>query len=123
MLLQLLAFWFLFDFHCYLLRGDFSLLYEKVRRYPRSYRPWTPEFVDRVCTSMSMVCVWYPSRVLCLQRSAATTCLLRRFGVPAQMTVGSQLFPFRLHAWVELNGRIVNDKPDVPEMYNVLDRF
>ena len=42
--------------------------------------------------------------------------------VPAQMVIGSQQMPFRSHAWVEVEGRVVNDKPYMREMYAVLDR-
>lgn len=122
MWLQLLSFGFLVHFQYYILLGNFRLLYDKVRCYPCSSRPWSAELVDLTCASMNRACVLYPTYVRCLQRSAATTCLLRRYGVPAQMAVGSQLFPFRVHAWVELNGRILNDKASIPEMYAVLDR-
>jgi hypothetical protein len=60
--------------------------------------------------------------VLCLQRSAATACLLRRYCVEAHMVIGAQQMPFKAHAWVEVGGRVVNDKPYVAEMYSVLDR-
>jgi len=30
--------------------------------------------------------------------------------------------PFKAHAWVEVDGRVVNDKLYTPEMYGVLDR-
>jgi hypothetical protein len=60
---------------------------------------------------------------LCLQRSAATACLLKRCGIPAQMVIGAQQMPFKAHAWVEVDGRVVNDKPYMTEIYAVLDRF
>jgi hypothetical protein len=69
-----------------------------------------------------MACIWYWKEVLCLQRSAATTCLLKRYGVPAHMILGAQPMPFKAHAWVEVNGSVVNDKPYMREMYAVLDR-
>jgi hypothetical protein len=60
--------------------------------------------------------------VLCLQRSAATTCLLRSHGVRALLVIGAQRIPFRAHAWVEVDGQVVNDKPYMHEIYAVLDR-
>jgi uncharacterized membrane protein YcgQ (UPF0703/DUF1980 family) len=71
---------------------------------------------------MDMACIWYWKEALCLQRSAATACLLKKYGVPAQMVIGAQQMPFKAHAWVEVDGRVVNDKPYTPEMYAVLDR-
>ena len=109
-----------FDF--YLARGNFAVLYQKVRNYPigtsvevrmqpKGSAPqwtWRAFGIGKKCS----VC----------RRSAATACLLKRYGVPAQMVIGAQQMPFKAHAWVEVNGRVVNDKPYMREMYAVLDR-
>jgi hypothetical protein len=60
--------------------------------------------------------------VMCLQRSAATTLLLRRHGFKAEMVIGAQILPFRSHAWVEIGGVVVNDKPYMPDIYRFLER-
>jgi len=33
-----------------------------------------------------------------------------------------QRMPFQAHAWVEVEGKVVNDKPHVQDHYAVLDR-
>jgi hypothetical protein len=33
------------------------------------------------------------------------------------------MFPFRSHAWVEIDGVVVNDKPYMLDIYQILDRF
>jgi len=81
-----------------------------------------PDVIEAVCSAINLACIWYPKEVLCLQRSAATACLLRRYGISAQMIIGVRQMPFRAHAWVEVTGQVVNDKPYTPEMYAVLDR-
>ena len=116
------AYWMLIHFDFYLTRDDFPALYERVRECPMSKRTSPLETIEPVCSAVNTACIWYWKEVLCLQRSAATTCLLRRFGVPAQMVIGAQRIPFRAHAWVEVDGRVVNDKPYAPEKYAVLDR-
>lgn len=73
--------------------------------------------------AIDLACVFYLHRVLCLQRAAATTLLLRRHGVSAEMIVGIKQFPFRSHAWVEVAGSIANDKPYLREIYQELQRF
>lgn len=78
--------------------------------------------VEDICHSIDLVCAFYPKQVLCLQRSAATALLLRRNGWRAEMIIGVQMLPFNSHAWVEVNGAVVNDKPYVTEMYHVLER-
>ena len=75
-----------------------------------------------LCRAMDLACVFYFKRVLCLQRSAATTLLLRRHGRRAEMVIGVQVVPFRSHAWVETDGAIVNDKPYMLDIYSVLER-
>ncbi len=116
------AYWKLIRFDFYLARGNFSALYDKVRKYPVRKQSPIPGAVESVCSSMDMACIWYWKEALCLQRSAATACLLKDYGVPAQMVIGAQQMPFKAHAWVEVEGRVVNDKPYMQEMYAVLDR-
>jgi hypothetical protein len=108
-----------FDF--YLARGNFAALYERVRKYPLG-RPVPEVDTQQICAAVDMACIWYWKEALCLQRSSATACLLKQYGVHAQMVIGAQQMPFKAHAWVEVDGRVVNDKPYTPEMYAVLDR-
>lgn len=121
-LLILRAYLMLIHFHIYLVRGDFSGLYKIVRNEETTEGPPNPYAAERICAAVDIACIWYWKEVLCLQRSAVTACLLKRHGVPAQMVIGVQQIPFRAHAWVEVDGSVVNDKPYTPEMYAVLDR-
>lgn len=109
-----------FDF--YLARRNFAALYDKVRNYPIANMKAAPGAVKRICDAVDMACIWYWKEALCLQRSSATACLLKNYGVRAQMVIGAQQMPFKAHAWVEVDGQVVNDKPYTPEMYGVLDR-
>jgi len=112
----------LIQFDLCLGRGNFKALHEKVRDYPIRKTPTSSAAVEQVCAAIDMACIWYWKEVLCLQRSAATACLLKRHGIAAQMIVGAQKMPFKAHAWVEVNGQVVNDKPYMREIYAVLDR-
>ena len=116
------ALWQLIVFDFYLLRGNFAALYRKVEKCPVQGNAASPGAVDRICWAVDLACMWYPKRSLCLQRSAATTCLLRSFGVPAQMVIGAQKLPFKAHAWVEVSGKVVNDKPYTRELYRIVDK-
>ena len=77
---------------------------------------------SRICHAVDLACVFYFKQVLCLQRSAVTTVLLRRYGWEAEMVIGAQVRPFRSHAWVEIERVVVNDKPYMLEMYQELER-
>jgi len=109
-------------FDVYLARGSFAALYGRVRNCQVAPARPREDTVERICSAVDMASIWYWKEVLCLQRSAATTCLLRRHGVPAEMVIGAQQLPFKAHAWVEIGGRVVNDKPYMAEIYSVLDR-
>jgi hypothetical protein len=109
-------------FDLYLARRNFSALHQRVRNYPVRKKPPGPQTVEEICSAMDMACIWYWKEALCLQRSAATACLLRECGVQAQLVIGAQQMPFKAHAWVEVEGQVVNDKPYMHEMYAVLDR-
>jgi hypothetical protein len=121
-LLVLRAYLRLIHFDLYIVRGNFKALYDKVRASPIRKIPVPVNAVEQICAAVDMACIWYWKEALCLQRSAATACLLKRYGVPAQMIIGAQQMPFKAHAWVEVDGRVINDKPYTREMYAVLDR-
>lgn len=78
--------------------------------------------VEQLCRAMDLACVFYPKEVRCLQRSAATAVLLRRYGYDGEMVIGAQMVPFKSHAWVEVRGSVVNDKPYIVEIYKPLAR-
>jgi hypothetical protein len=122
LLLVLEAYLSLIRFDLYLARGNFEALYHKVRNYPTRKEPVSPDSVKRLCAGVDMACIWYFKEALCLQRSAVTACLLRKHGVSSRLVIGAQQMPFKAHAWVEIDGRVVNDKQYVREMYGILTR-
>jgi Transglutaminase-like superfamily len=105
-----------------LFRG-FSQIHDVVRKQKtHPIPPNCQSSVEELCGAVDYACVFYFKEVLCLQRSAATTLLLRHHGIPAEMVIGAQVLPFRSHAWVELDGVVVNDKPYMLDIYRVLER-
>jgi transglutaminase superfamily protein len=75
-----------------------------------------------ICQAVDLVCSCYWKRVLCLQRSVVTARILRLHGIGADVVIGYGLAPFISHAWVEVDGRIVNDLTGYPEKLQMLDR-
>jgi Transglutaminase-like superfamily len=114
--LLLLYFEFLMRFR------TFETLHKCVRQRSADQRTTTDVSSEDLCRSMNLACVFYFKRVLCLQRSAATTLLLRRYGWKAEMLTGVQILPLEAHSWVEIEGTVVNDAPYMPEIYQVLER-
>jgi len=103
-------------------RKDFPAIYERVRQTPVAAGRTTSPNPAAIAHSVDLAAVFYFKNVLCLQRSAATVHLLKRYGFPAQLVIGVQHLPFAAHAWVELEGAVINDKPYMSEMYSVLER-
>jgi hypothetical protein len=99
---------------------------EALHTWVRSQRVLTSTIcrpdAGELCKAMDIVSVFFPTTVRCLQRSAATAILLRRHGIPAEMVIGVQMVPLKSHAWVEVAGCVVNDKPHIQELYHQLDR-
>ncbi len=117
-----------FEAYCELLRlehplrrRNFGAIYERIRQTPVGTRQakFQPE---EICHRVDLATLFYFRKVLCLQRSAATVRLLRRNGFAAQLVIGVQQLPFAAHAWVELDGSVLNDKPYMPDIYSVLER-
>ena len=102
--------------------GGFRALHYAVKRWPLNTSAAAPGSQEEVCKSVDRATNWYPSQAMCLQRSAITTCLLRQYGVLAQFVVGCRKIPFKAHAWVEVEGHVINDKKQVQEFYSVLER-
>jgi len=103
-------------------RKDFAEMYKRVRRTLIGAAPGNPDEIEVICRAVDRASVWYWKQVTCLHRSAATTCLLRRAGIAARLVIAAQSTPFRAHAWVEVEGEVVGDRPYMNEIYTVLDR-
>jgi len=99
----------------------FKTFHAMVKGWKTAEKPAAQDTIDSVCSAVNYACVWYPKQALCLQRSFVTTYLLRKHGIPAQMVLGAQKLPFKAHAWVEVNGRAVNERSNV-QAYGVWER-
>jgi hypothetical protein len=106
----------------YLLRKDFAAIYDKVREIPVCSRSFRAITAEQICEAIDLAAALYFKQTLCLQRSAAAASLLKKQGFAAEMVIGVQQLPFLAHAWVEVDGLVVNDKPYVPEIYSILTR-
>jgi len=100
----------------------FKTIYSMIKGWKISARNTRSDTIDRICAAINHACIWYPKQALCLQRSFVTTYLLRKYGVSAHMVFGAQKIPFKAHAWVEVDGRAVNERSNVQAIYAVWDR-
>lgn len=70
----------------------------------------TPQAFLTACEyAVAMAAAVYPGRALCLERSLALFYFARRGGIAVTYHHGVLPLPFAAHAWVEYEGRVVND--------------
>jgi Transglutaminase-like superfamily len=113
----------LFLFEVVMICRNSHALYDIVRLHaPRAASESRQIRANEIVHAMDLACVFYFKKVYCLQRSAATTVLMRRHGWNATMVTGAQILPPEFHAWVQVGDEIVNDKPYMHDIYQVLDR-
>ncbi len=98
----------------------FRHVYRHVERQRVVQYGFLPAEEALVCEAVSVAACFYWKRVLCLQGSAVTTRLLRKTGIEGRLVIGYRPSPFLSHAWVEVNGRVVNDSPAYKERMHVL---
>jgi hypothetical protein len=123
MIRHVLKAWFLLLYLDYLMRfRGFQRVHTVVRKQRVHAVDRPPANELELSGAMDLACVFYFKRVLCLQRSAALVLLLRLQGRAAELIIGAQLCPFLSHAWVEIDRRVINDKPYVQEIFQVLQR-
>jgi hypothetical protein len=79
--------------------------------------------VEQIVWAVDEACVWYVKRTACFQRSVVATRLLRRHGHAASLVIAYRPIPFESHAWVEVDGCVVNDLPQYQNAFTVLDRL
>jgi hypothetical protein len=103
--------------------SGFRQVYRQVERQRVVPRAWEPRAQSTVCDAVSLATCLYWKRVHCLQRSVVAARLLRKWGVDGLLVIGYRPSPFFSHAWVEVDGRVVNDSPVYKERLHVLCTF
>ena len=99
-----------------------TLLERPVLRLPA---PRLPPLADSalersICDAVLTATCFYWKPVLCLQHAVCVVRLLRARGVRAHLVIGYRAVPFFSHAWVEVDGRVVNDSPAYRSQLQVL---
>lgn len=104
--------------------AGFQSLIKRVEHWPTSEpRTTDREICRRVRAMVDRAQMYYPKKAMCLQHSAVVTCLLRRRGVRAEMVLAAQEFPVRVHAWTEVDGKVVNDFQSVRTKHREMRRL
>jgi prolyl oligopeptidase len=104
----------------------FQALYGMVRRWPTRDRTThtcsREQVIDQALAAVRRACPYYHREARCLQKSAVLVCLLRSRGLPVELVIGVSKLPFRAHAWVELDGLVLNGAQSVRTRGTVIER-
>jgi hypothetical protein len=110
------------QFVCLVLRALYELLrYEAIvsvrgfggiqrqlKRQSVAAKPVASDAEKAICDAVLLATSLYWKPVLCLQRSVCAVRLLRKHGVMGRLFIGYRPAPFFSHAWVEVDGRVLN---------------
>jgi hypothetical protein len=91
--------------------GGFGSVQRQLSRQATASPPAGHERERVICDAVLLATCLYWKPVLCLQRSVCAVRLLRKNGVAARLAIGYRPAPFFSHAWVEVEGRVVNSSP------------
>lgn len=121
LLLVLEAYIRLAAYDIFMSRHDLAALHSAIKNChlrPRRGRRFPSEYANN---SVDLACAFYPKQVLCLQRSAVLVRMLRKRGILASLVIGAQKLPFKAHAWVEVDGQVINDRLVLRETFLVME--
>ena len=73
----------------------------------------------RTSRMITVAAAYIPLTISCLDRSISLSILLHRQGIKSELFLGvrKDQGDFEAHAWVEIDGVVLNDTPDVRERY------
>lgn len=78
------------------------------------------EEIGSVLNAVSTASRFSVFHVRCLEQSMVVYRLLKQRGLQVSICVGVQKHPFCAHAWVEHDGRVINDSQQVKDKYCVI---
>lgn len=74
--------------------------------------PVNSEMIQTTTHRLATAASLYPRRALCLEQSLSLHILLGRRGIPTELKLGVHQLPFYAHAWVEHQGRPINEREE-----------
>jgi Transglutaminase-like superfamily len=111
-------------FHCV----GFDAVYQRIvrRAARRNSAPADAADTERAQTTLHAVLQatrwYYRSRLDCLPKALTLYTLLRDQAIAADLCLGVKRFPFAGHAWVEVNGLVIDNKPKQVRRYTLIAR-
>lgn len=95
--------------------------YERTPHNPTATVSADDQLVAQVAHQIAVAAAFYPGRARCLEQSLTLSRALRRCGADAKLRFGVYPYPFTGHAWVEVQGRAVNEMDGYLKMFTLLE--
>jgi hypothetical protein len=89
------------------LRGFYTLV--EIIRHTKTHKASQKHDIYDLVVALNKACSFFPVKVKCLEWAAALYFLAKKNGLDCQFTIGVQNYPFRAHAWVEHQNKIIGD--------------
>jgi hypothetical protein len=86
----------------------------------RRTAPHSEQLIAATLHNIVVATALYPGRSKCLEQALAGLVLLRRRGVPVELQLGVQPYPFFAHAWLQINGVPLTESPEVTARFALL---
>lgn len=76
--------------------------------------------LNQLASAVNKACLLYPSRTKCLEWAMSYVLLSLKKGWKCNLEIGVQNYPFKAHAWVECNGKVVMDSQELREGLSII---
>ncbi|MBM3633570.1 MAG: lasso peptide biosynthesis B2 protein [Alphaproteobacteria bacterium] len=73
------------------------------------------EELDNLANIVNDACMIYPTRTKCLEWAMTFVLMALKRNWKCNLEIGLQNYPFMAHAWVECDGKVVRDSPNLRE--------
>src|SRR5262249_8067626 len=107
----------------------FAKVYELITGRKTKIRPvyrgrdHDQETVNRVGAAVAKATrYYYRKRIDCLPKSLTIFFLLVSEGIKVDLCFGVELYPFSAHAWVEYQGEVIGDVPQIKKQYTLINK-
>lgn len=76
--------------------------------------------ITELSVALDNACFLFTKKIRCLEWAAVLTLMCLRRNIKAIFKIGVQNYPFLAHAWVEIDGEVVADDPNVNRGLSVI---
>lgn len=76
--------------------------------------------ISKLALALNKACFYFPTKTKCLEWSATLVLMGLKRRLKCNLVVAVQSLPFFAHAWVESNGMVIADTPELPKQLAII---